>query len=133
MPEYVVTRVMKALNERGKCLKGAKVVMLGIAYKEDIEDMRESPALKVLEHLEKNLAHVSVVDPYIPEFIWKGQAFRTVNLTEDLIRESDAVVITTAHKRGINYRMVVQNADYIFDAKNVLKRFEISGANIEIL
>ncbi len=80
MPEYVVTRVMKALNERGKCLNGAKVVMLGIAYKEDIEDMRESPALKVLEHLEKNHAHVFVVDPYIPEFIWKGQAFRTVNL-----------------------------------------------------
>jgi nucleotide sugar dehydrogenase len=99
MPEYVVNRVMKALNERGKCMNGAKVVMMGIAYKEEIEDMRESPALKVLEHLEKNLAHVSVVDPYVSQFQWEGKTVKTVNLTEELIKESDAVVITTAHKK----------------------------------
>jgi len=133
MPEYVVTRVMKALNERGKCLNGAKVVMLGIAYKEDIEDMRESPALKVLEHLEKNLAHVSVVDPYVPEFIWEGKTVKTVNLSEELIKESDAVIITTAHKKLINYQMIVKNAKYIFDAKNVLSKLGIDAENVEVL
>jgi len=133
MPEYVVTRVMKALNERGKCMNGAKVVMMGIAYKEEIEDMRESPALKVLEHLEKNLAHVSVVDPYVSQFQWEGKTVKTVNLTEELIKESDAVVITTAHKKNINYKMIVENARYIFDAKNVLSKMGIAGENVEVL
>lgn len=133
MPEYVVTRVMKALNERGKCMNGAKVVMMGIAYKEEIEDMRESPALKVLEHLEKNLAHVSVVDPYVSQFQWEGKTVKTVNLTEELIKESDAVVITTAHKKNINYKMIVANARYIFDAKNVLSKMGIAGENVEVL
>jgi len=133
MPEYVVTRVMKALNERGKCLNGAKVVMLGIAYKEDIEDMRESPALKVLEHLEKSLAHVSVVDPYVSQFEWEGKSVKTVNLSEELIKESDAVIITTAHKKNINYKMIVANARYIFDAKNVLSKLGIDAENIEVL
>jgi len=133
MPEYVMTRVMKALNERGKCMNGAKVVMMGIAYKEDIEDMRESPALKVLEHLEKNLAHVSVVDPYVSQFQWEGKTVKTVNLTEELIKESDAVVITTAHKKNINYKMIVANARYIFDAKNVLSKMGIKAGNVEVL
>jgi len=133
MPEYVMTRVMKALNERGKCMNGAKVVMMGIAYKEEIEDMRESPALKVLEHLEKNLAHVSVVDPYVSQFQWEGKTVKTVNLTEELIKESDAVVITTAHKKNINYKMIVANARYIFDAKNVLSKMGIKAGNVEVL
>ncbi len=133
MPEYVVTRVMKALNERGRCMNGAKVVMMGIAYKEEIEDMRESPVLKVLEHLEKNLAHVSIVDPYVSQFQWDGKTVKTVNLTEELIKESDAVVITTAHKKNINYKMIVTNARYIFDAKNVLSKMGIKAGNIEVL
>ena len=133
MPEYVVTRVMKALNEQGKCMNGAKVVMLGIAYKEEIEDMRESPALKVLEHLEKNLAHVSVVDPYVREFMWEGEKMKTAPLTEDLIKQADAVIITTAHKKNIDYKMIVENAKYIFDAKNVLSKMGIAGENVEVL
>ncbi len=133
MPEYVVTRVMKALNERGRCMNGAKVVMMGIAYKEEIEDMRESPALKVLEHLEKNLAHVSIVDPYVSQFQWDGKTVKTVNLIEELIKESDAVVITTAHKKNINYKMIVTNARYIFDAKNVLSKMGIEAGNVEVL
>lgn len=133
MPEYVVTRVMKALNEQGKCMNGAKVVMLGIAYKEEIEDMRESPALKVLEHLEKNHARITVVDPYVPEFMWEGKKIKTAQLTEELIKQADAVIITTAHKKNIDYKMIVKNAKYIFDAKNVLKKMGIENQNIGIL
>jgi len=133
MPEYVVTRVMKALNEQGKCMNGAKVVMLGIAYKEEIEDMRESPALKVLEHLEKNHAHITVVDPYVPEFMWEGKKIKTAQLTEELIKQADAVIITTAHKKNIDYKMIVENAKYIFDAKNVLKKMGIESQKIGIL
>ena len=130
MPEYVVTRVMKALNERGKCLNGAKVVMLGIAYKEDIEDMRESPALKVLEHLEKNLAHVSVVDPYVPEFIWEGKKMKTAQLTEELVEDADMVIITTGHKKAIDYSLVLKKAQLIFDTKNTLGKIGLTGINI---
>ena len=133
MPEYVVTRVMKALNEQGKCMNGAKVVMLGIAYKEEIEDMRESPALKVLEHLEKNHAHITVVDPYVPEFMWEGKTMKTAQLTEELIKQADAVIITTAHKKNIDYKMIVENAKYIFDAKNVLKKMGIESGNVEVI
>ena len=133
MPEYVVTRVMKALNEQGKCMNGAKVVMLGIAYKEEIEDMRESPALKVLEHLEKNHAHITVVDPYVPEFMWEGKTMKTAQLAEELIKQADAVIITTAHKKNIDYKMIVENAKYIFDAKNVLKKMGIAAINVEVI
>jgi len=133
MPEYVVDRLMKLLNERKKCMNGAKVVMLGIAYKGDIDDMRESPALKVLEHLEKNHAVVTVVDPYVEEFKWNGEFIKTAKLTTELIKESDAVVITTAHKNKVNYQLVVDNAKLVFDTKNILKSLGIAGENVEVL
>ena len=133
MPEYVVDRLMKLLNERKKCMNGAKVVMLGIAYKGDIDDMRESPALKVLKHLEKNHAVVTVVDPYVEEFKWNGEFIKTAKLTTELIKESDAVVITTAHKNKVNYQLVVDNAKLVFDTKNILKSLGIAGENVEVL
>lgn len=133
MPEYVVSRIMKALNERGECMNGAKIVMLGIAYKEEVEDMRESPAFKVLEHLQKNHARVFVVDPYVHQFEWEGKTIKTVSLTQELIKEADVVLITTAHKKLINYPMIVENAKYIFDSKNVLKKMGIFSEKVEVL
>ncbi|WP_367363126.1 UDP binding domain-containing protein, partial [Mesotoga sp.] len=126
----VVTRVMKALNERRICMNGAKIVMLGIAYKEDIEDMRESPALKVLEHLEKNLAHVSVVDPYVSQFEWEGKIQETVPLSNKLLGEADLILITTGHKKGIDYSLVVKHAGLIFDTKNTLGKMGFVEKNI---
>src|SRR6056297_41818 len=82
MPKYVVNRLMKELNKQKKCLNGAKIVMLGIAYKNEIDDMRGSPALKVLEHLEKSGAIVTVVDPYVPTFEWNGEQVKTVDLNK---------------------------------------------------
>ncbi|OAA26584.1 UDP-N-acetyl-D-glucosamine dehydrogenase [Kosmotoga arenicorallina S304] len=133
MPEYVVDRLMKQLNERKKCMNGAKIIMLGIAYKGDIDDMRESPALKVLEQLEKNHADVTVVDPYVEEFRWNGEVRKTAELSAELIKEADAVVITTAHKHKVNYQFVVDNAKLVFDTKNILKSLGIAGENVEVL
>ncbi len=133
MPEYVVTRVMKALNEQGRCMNGAKVVMMGIAYKEDVEDIRHSPALGVFDSLKKSHAVVSVVDPYVKQFEWKEKYIKTVPLSEELVRECDAVVITTAHKRNIDYKMIVNNAKYIFDSKNVMKALGFASKTIEVL
>ncbi|MEA1883770.1 MAG: nucleotide sugar dehydrogenase [Thermotogota bacterium] len=133
MPEYVVERLMKELNKKKKCLNGAKIVMLGIAYKNEIDDMRESPALQVLNHLEKGGADVSVVDPYIPEFEWNGEILKTVELNKELIQNADAVVITTGHKKNVDYKMVCENGDIVFDTKNSLKDLDIGRENIVLL
>jgi len=120
MPEYVIERLMDILNEKKKCLNGSKILMLGVSYKNDIDDLRESPALKVLELLEKKGAQVKIHDPYIEEFSHNGGIFKTSPLTEDLIKESDAVIITTAHKK-VDYDFVAKNTDIIFDTKNATK------------
>ncbi|TYB81869.1 MAG: nucleotide sugar dehydrogenase [Kosmotoga sp.] len=133
MPEYVVDRLMKALNRKKKCLNDAKIVMLGIAYKNDIDDMRESPALKVYEHLRKQKANIDVVDPNIESFEFEDEVVKTTPLTKDLIKKSDAVIITTGHRKNVDYQMVVDNADFVFDTKNVLQNFGISSDKIEIL
>jgi len=133
MPEYVVERLMKELNKKKKCLNDAKIIMLGIAYKNDIDDMRESPALKVLEHLEKAGANVSIVDPYVPTFEWNGKTVKTVELTQELIQTSDAVVITTGHKKNVDYKMVCKNAKILFDTKNCLKDLDVERENIILL
>jgi len=133
MPEYVVERLMKELNKRKKCLNGAKVVMLGIAYKNDIDDMRESPALHVLKHLENEGAEVSVVDPYVESFKWNDGVVETVELNEELIKNADAVVITTGHKQKVDYKMVCENAEIVFDTKNCLKDLDISRENVILL
>ncbi len=133
MPEYVVERLMKELNKRKKCLNGAKIVMLGIAYKNDIDDMRESPALHVLKHLEAEGADISVVDPYVESFKWNDGVVETVELNTDLIKNADAVVITTGHKHKVDYKMVCGNADVVFDTKNCLKDLDISRENIILL
>jgi nucleotide sugar dehydrogenase len=133
MPEYVVERLMKELNKRKKCLNGAKVVMLGIAYKNEIDDMRESPALNVLKHLENEGAEVSVVDPYVESFKWNDGVVETIELNEALIKGADAVVITTGHKHKVDYEMVCKNADIVFDTKNCLKDLDISRENVILL
>ncbi|MGC9384807.1 MAG: nucleotide sugar dehydrogenase [Kosmotogaceae bacterium] len=133
MPEYVVDRLMKALNKKKKCLNDAKIVMLGIAYKNEIDDMRESPALKVYEHLRKQRANIDVVDPYIESFEYENETIKTVPLTKELIQNAAAVIITTGHRKNVDYQMVVDNADFVFDTKNVLQNFGISSRKIEIL
>ena len=114
-------------------MNGAKVLLVGIAYKGDIDDVRESPALKVLEHLEKNMADVVVVDPYVEKFYYKEGDRKTEKLTKELCRWADIVIITTAHKKRIDYSVIVENSELIFDTKNVLKNFGIKGENVVVL
>ncbi|ABX31683.1 nucleotide sugar dehydrogenase [Petrotoga mobilis SJ95] len=120
MPEYVIERLMDILNENKKCLNGSKILMLGVTYKNDIDDLRESPALKVLELLERKGAEVRIHDPYIKSFSHKGIAYKTVDLTKELLEGSDAVLITTGHKK-VDYNFVLENANIVFDTKNVTK------------
>ena len=133
MPEYCVERIGDMLNHRfAKALNGARVLVLGVAYKQDIDDYRESPAIRVIEELKKEGADVVFYDPFIPKYRHKGQWFEgEKSLTAELVEAADIVVITTAHTR-VDYGFVQQHAKAIFDTKNVTKGLTRRD-NIEVL
>jgi UDP-N-acetyl-D-glucosamine dehydrogenase len=119
MPEFVVENAMKLLNTHKKAMNGAKVLLLGAAYKNDIDDMRESPALKVMEHLEKNGAEVVYNDPFIPKFNHNGRQLISVKW-EDFIEQADIVIITTNHS-NYNYEKIVEKSKLLYDTRNATK------------
>ena len=126
MPRYVVSRVLEALNDRGKTLKGNKVLVLGAAYKPDIDDVRESPALDVIALLRKKGALVEYHDPRISEIHherenWKMNSIPDAELMTK-VKAADAVVIVTNHS-SYDYAAIVEAASFIFDSRNALKQF----------
>lgn len=121
MPEYTVDRTAEILNSFEKSLKGAKVLQLGVAYKQDIDDYRESPAVVVSEILRNKGAQVDYYDPYIAEYKHGGKIFKGLkNISEEIVKKYDIVIVTTAHTK-IDYDMVANNAKAVFDTKNAMK------------
>lgn len=120
MPRYVVTRILEALNERGQTLKGARCLVLGAAYKPDIDDIRESPALDVISLLQKKGAQVDYHDPHIPS-LWthEGAEMRCVPDLLAAVKVADCVVIVTNHKT-YDYEAILKAAKFIFDSRNAL-------------
>lgn len=133
MPEYCVDRCGAVLNKFGKAINGAKVLILGVAYKQDIDDYRESPALSVIDILEKRGAEVVYFDPWIPQYKnYHGEIKTSLkSLEKEIIATADLVVITAAHT-NVDYKYVAENAKAIFDAKNAMKNID-ERDNIEIL
>jgi UDP-N-acetyl-D-glucosamine dehydrogenase len=132
MPEYTVERAAKILNRFRKALNGAQILILGVAYKQDIDDYRESPAIRVIEEFHKTGAHVEYYDPYITEFTEKGKTIKGLTeLSVEKIQSADLVVITTAHTK-VDYELVQKNAKAIFDTKNAMKNIK-NRDNIELL
>ncbi|HOK70847.1 MAG TPA: nucleotide sugar dehydrogenase [Bacillota bacterium] len=132
MPEYCVERAARILNKVKKPLNGSKVLVLGVAYKQDIDDYRESPAIKVINHLEERGAEVVFFDPYIKEYKHEGKVKRGADaLTKELIESADLVMITTAHTT-VDYDSVQQHAKLVFDTKNAMKKVR-DRSNIEVL
>ncbi|WML35801.1 nucleotide sugar dehydrogenase [Clostridium sp. OS1-26] len=131
MPEFVVDTAMKLLNGDKKAMNGAKVLLLGVAYKRDIDDPRESPTLKVMEHLEKNGAELLIDDPYIPEFKHNGRKYYTVDWKE-VIDDSDIVIITTDHS-CYEYEEIVSRAKIVYDTRNATKNVENNREKIHKL
>lgn len=131
-PAYCVERAMHILNRHKKAINGAKVLILGVAYKQDIDDYRESPAIRVIDELEKVGANVEFYDPWIAKYKENG-VFREglKELTPEVVAAYDLVMITTAHT-NVDYEMVQKNAKAIFDTKNVMKKVAARD-NIEIL
>ncbi|ESU34211.1 UDP-N-acetyl-D-glucosamine dehydrogenase [Bacillus sp. 17376] len=120
MPEYVITRLMQVLNESGKALRGSKIAILGVAYKKDIDDVRESPVLKIIELLEQHGADYTVVDPYVASFRSCDRMVETVPMSKELLNEADLVLVTTDHS-DFDYQMIAQESQVIFDTRNALK------------
>ena len=121
MPEYCVERAMRLLNDRRKAMNGAKVLVLGVAYKQDIDDCRESPAVHVIDELHKYGADIRYYDPYIPEYRHGGITRKSIpELTAAALRESDLVMVTTSHS-CVDYTFVADHAQLIFDTKNAMK------------
>jgi UDP-N-acetyl-D-glucosamine dehydrogenase len=124
MPHYVVDKVSEALNTRRKAINGSNILIAGVAYKRDIDDMRESPALDVMGLLLARGARVSYADPYVPEVHgreWSGgYDIKAVDLTRGGIAQYDAVVIITDHK-AFDYAALVEEADVIVDTRNAIK------------
>nr|WP_027364662.1 nucleotide sugar dehydrogenase [Desulfotruncus alcoholivorax] len=132
MPEYTVERASKILNRFKKALNGAKILVLGVAYKQDIDDYRESPAIRVIDEFRKAGAEVEYYDPYINAYKEKGQIIIGLSeLNAEKLKSADLVVITTAHTK-IDYEFVQKNAKAIFDTKNAMKNVK-KRENIELL
>lgn len=132
MPEYCVERASKILNRHAKAMNGAKVLVVGVAYKQDIDDYRESPALRVIEVLKREQANVDFYDPWIAEYKYKGEKHQGIKeISPEIIAEYDLVMITAAHT-NVDYDMIQKNAVAIFDTKNVMKSIE-NRDNIEVL
>ena len=131
MPEFVLERSMKILNRFGKPLKGSKILVLGAAYKQDIDDVRESPALEVMHLLAANGADICYNDPFVPEFCFKGLTYESRELTAELLENSDLTVITTMHSL-YDYSFINKHSNFIFDTKNAMKNI-IDRLKIETL
>ncbi len=120
MPAFVVRRVQDALNDRGKALRGSRVHLLGVAYKRDIDDVRESPAVDILLLLKAKGAEVSYTDPHVPRLTAHGLELRSVDRNVACLEEADCVVIVTDHS-SFDWRSIVKHAPLVLDTRNALR------------
>jgi UDP-N-acetyl-D-glucosamine dehydrogenase len=131
MPAHVIDRVVDGLNLRGKPLKGAYVLVLGVAYKPDVDDVRESPALAIIRLLHSKLARVSYHDPLVPRLRSRHleRDMLSVELTAEALKAADVVIIATNH-RCIDYPLVVGNAQLIIDTRNATAPYRAVKDNV---
>jgi UDP-N-acetyl-D-glucosamine dehydrogenase len=128
MPAFVVRKVADALNDEARALRGSRVLVLGVAYKRDVDDLRESPALEILRLLQEKGAEVAYHDPHCPVIAddghtpLKGLPMTSRPLTHALLRESDAVVVVTDHS-DVDYQRVADAARLVVDGRGVMRRF----------
>jgi len=117
MPDFVVQRCAEILNEQKKAMNGSKILVLGVAYKRDIDDYRESPVLPILDRLTKSGVKWEVIDPHVKEFNFSGTKIQTVEMTEQRLSQADLVVLATNHS-GFNYEMIGAHAEILLDTRN---------------
>ena len=123
MPHYVLALIADALNDEGKCIKGSRILILGVAYKKNVSDTRESPAIEIIELLQAKGADVSYADPFVPTLIVNGHACQSVVLDDKGLRDSDCVVIIANHD-AFDYGQIGEHAKLIVDTRNAMVSVE---------
>ncbi len=124
MPNYVVSQAVYALNQHlGKAISRSKVMMLGLTYKKNVSDTRESPALDILVHLKHLGANVSYHDPYVPSMTHEGLSLKSLPLSGAVLKKQDLVILATDHSK-FNYPMIVRSSKLIYDTRNAFKSFK---------
>jgi UDP-N-acetyl-D-glucosamine dehydrogenase len=119
MPEFWVGKVIDRLNEQGKALRGSRVLVLGVAYKRDIDDVRESPALDIIRLLTARGGNVSYHDPYVNRLEQDGTQLTSSPLTAESLAGADCVIVVTDHS-GVDYRLVARHARAVVDSRHVV-------------
>ncbi len=134
MPRYVVSRILEAMNDRGMHLKGSKVLVLGVAYKPDIDDVRESPAMDVIGLMRNKGAIVEYHDPYIPHIHHEYDGWRMDSVKDMMksVKEADAVIIVTNHKE-YDYNAIIESAKFVFDSRNATGKVGKNSEKVERL
>jgi UDP-N-acetyl-D-glucosamine dehydrogenase len=132
MPEHVVTLVSDSLNERAKALNGSSVLVMGITYKADVNDIRESPALEIIEMLTRKGARVSYADPFTPQLALDGHKLTAVTPTADVLAAADCVLILTNHS-SFDYAAIADRSSLVVDTRNALKAYRGSKKSIVTL
>jgi UDP-N-acetyl-D-glucosamine dehydrogenase len=127
MPTFAISRVADALNDRQRSLKGSKILALGMAYKRDTSDVRESPAIEVVKGLSEKGALVEYSDPHVPSIELDGKTLQSIALKPEVLRSADCVVLLTDHS-GFDYQMIATHSQVIVDTRNAMKAFP--GPNV---
>lgn len=132
MPAFVKEKALRILNEKGKAISTSKILMIGVAYKKDLGDFRESPAIEIIRLLQADGAEVVYHDPYVPEFHEHGVAMMSESLTDELVKSADLVMIVTDHS-CIQYKRLLDYANHVLDTRNVTKGMSEYSERITVL
>ena len=129
MPDYVVDKAETILRKKGKRIKSAKILILGVAYKKDVKDLRESSAIKIVDSLQKKRAKVSYNDPYFPYFKINGIDMKPIELTKSVLKKFDMAILLADHTQ-FNYKFLSKNIKLILDTRNIFHKKGIKNNNI---
>lgn len=131
MPEFVVSKIVRALNDETKPVRGSRILIIGVAYKPDVTDVRESPAADIIGLLDGMGATISYHDPHVPEFDEGGHRLSSVALTDEVLRAADCVVIVTHHK-AVDYAAIGRSARLVVDTRNAMRGIQAAGRVIRL-
>jgi len=132
MPYYVVAKLQRLLNQRGRCLNGARIFVLGVTYKADVADPRETPARKIMELLQRDGATLTYADPYTPHMDVAGRSYAAVAIDADRLAQSDCVLILTAHS-AFDYERIVRHAPLVYDTRHATKAVQGTTDHVVVL
>ncbi|MBM4133200.1 MAG: nucleotide sugar dehydrogenase [Nitrospira sp.] len=132
MPYYVLAKIQRLLNQHGHCLNGSEVLILGVTYKADVADWRETPAIKVMELLQREKAKLVYADPFTPSVEIEGRSYAAVEVTDEQLRRCACAVILTAHS-AFDYERIVKLAPVVFDTRNGTRNVKGKKNNVVLL